>query len=48
MAATSDNKVVITRIENKPSTNNYTIFNGNIKRVTTHFVHNKKSNITSS
>jgi len=38
----SDNKVVITRVENNLSTNNFIIVNKGIIRTTTNFVYNKE------
>jgi hypothetical protein len=43
ITATSDNKVVVTRAQNNQSTNNYTIVNVDIKRVTTNSIYNKES-----
>jgi hypothetical protein len=38
----SDNKVVITRVDNNLSTNNFIIVNKGIIRTTTNFVYNKE------
>jgi hypothetical protein len=47
IVATSDIKVVVARVNNNTSLNNYTSVNKSTRRATTDFAYNKKSNIGS-